>query len=100
MSGLPVTLVAHSMGACVTLWCIGQLGDAWQERYLDQVILCAPGATGAPCMFPCYANGPGGAAGLSMMKMAPIESIDLAIASVTSSWPCMPAELPPARVGD
>jgi len=37
---------------------------------------------------------------LSMMKLAPIESIDSVIANVTSSWPCMPAELPPVRVGD
>eukprot|EP00971_Amphidinium_carterae_P202106 4010054-Amphidinium_carterae.1 len=71
-----------------------------KERCLEQVILCSPGVTGSPCMFPCYANGPVGVAGLSMMKLAPIERIDNLIVNVTSSWPCMPSELPPARVGD
>mmetsp|Transcript_57807 Transcript_57807/g.137640 ORF Transcript_57807/g.137640 Transcript_57807/m.137640 type:complete len:469 (+) Transcript_57807:136-1542(+) len=94
ISGQQVTLVAHSMGASVTLWCLSQLGDHWTQSYLEQVILCAPAASGAPCMFPCYCNGPGGAVGLPVMKMMPLQSMDSAIAHITSSWPCMVAEFP------
>jgi len=53
-----IDVLAHSMGACVTLYCLSRLGEDWQKRYIDQVILIAPALMGSPCMVPSWANNP------------------------------------------
>jgi len=92
-TGLPVTLVGHSMGAPVAFYCMSQLGNEWVEENIDAVIMMGP-ALGTPTMFPSYACGP--VAG--MFSMVP-EGIENKLAHVTSTWPCMVAEFP-FPVGD
>lgn len=88
-TGEQVTLIAHSMGASVVLYALTVLGDQWTREHIDQVIMCAPAASGTPSLFPDYACGPVA----SMADILP-KQMNHELAAITSTWPCMIAEFP------
>mmetsp|Transcript_85161 Transcript_85161/g.155191 ORF Transcript_85161/g.155191 Transcript_85161/m.155191 type:complete len:429 (-) Transcript_85161:133-1419(-) len=90
-TGIPIGLVAHSMGAQVTLYCLGMMGAAWARLHISEIVFCAPAVAGTPCMFSCFSNGPLGSTG---MFNFPLELVDDYLAEMTSSFVCMPAEMP------
>jgi len=91
------TVVAHSMGASVVLYCLSVLGDDWVKRYVSQVILVAPAHMGSPSMLPSYAYGPVGTTADSMIP-APAFVGDR-MGNVCARWACMIAEMP-VQVGE
>jgi pimeloyl-ACP methyl ester carboxylesterase len=93
-SDAPVTILAHSMGAQVTLWCLGQLGKPWERRNVKELIFCAPAISGTPVMFPCFANGPVGNMAPGGLFKLPTEVLDDDLARITSTFACMVAEMP------
>jgi pimeloyl-ACP methyl ester carboxylesterase len=93
--GARVTLMGHSMGCPVILYCLGILGVEWQRIYLDQVLLVAPAMMGSVSMVPSYANNPLSAT--HAMFHAP-EFLNNGVAATTRTWACMVAEMP-MRVG-
>jgi len=90
----PYGIIAHSMGAQVVLWCLAQLGEEWTKKHVTKLIFCGPAIAGTPVMFPCYANGPNGNAVEGMFLKYPMEHLDEKLRSITSSFPCMMAEMP------
>jgi len=91
-----VTVVAHSMGAPVTLYCLSALGDDWAQQYIEQVILVAPAHMGSPSMLPNFAHGPLGAT--HSFIPAP-HFLEHHIGDITATWACMVAEMPMMKVG-
>jgi len=92
--GSPVSIVAHSMGAQVTLWCLTQLGEDWEKKNVKQLIFCAPAVSGTPVIFPCFANGPAGNMISGGMVTMPLEVADQDLARITATFACMMAEMP------
>jgi len=92
LAGHPVALIGHSMGAQVVLYCIGMLGDAWQKKYVEQVVLVGPAPMGSPSMFAAYANGPSSIAHSSVLPV--VDYYEHKLSEVSSTWPAMLAELP------
>mmetsp|Transcript_131519 Transcript_131519/g.232360 ORF Transcript_131519/g.232360 Transcript_131519/m.232360 type:complete len:550 (+) Transcript_131519:32-1681(+) len=85
------SIIAHSMGAPVVLYCINQLGREWQWRYLDQIILVAPAMMGSPIMIPSFAHAPF----VATMNWLPMQNhIEHSLGDLCSTWPCMLAEMP------
>jgi len=96
-SGQKVVLVGHSMGAQVCTYCLGALGKAWTQTYVDDLVLVGPAPMGSPSMFAAYANGPSSIAHSSAIPVA--EFYESKLGDVTSTWSCMISELP-VPVGD
>jgi len=92
----PVDIVAHSMGASVTQYCLSVLGPAWQKLHVGQCIWVAPCHAGTACALPTFAARP--TAGFSDFIPVP-EFLQIDTSEATSSWPAL-AALAPHDVGD
>merc|ERR1719291_533828 len=57
----PVSVITHSMGGEVILYCLNELGAEWQKKYIKEIIMIAPAPCGSPVMIPSYSNNTFGA---------------------------------------
>jgi len=96
-----VTLIGHSMGAPVILYCLSQLGEEWTKKYVENVVLVAPAHVGSPCMLPSLAHGIIN----NEEKTSPywgktvdfpdfLDKLDEGLGDLCATWPCMVAEMP------
>lgn len=99
--GKRVTLIGHSMGAPVILYCLSQLGEEWTKKYIEDVVLVAPAHVGSPCMLPSLAHGvihneekksPYWGASVEVPEF--LEKLDEGLGDLCATWPCMVAEMP------
>jgi pimeloyl-ACP methyl ester carboxylesterase len=99
--GKRVTLVGHSMGAPVILYCLSQLGEEWTKKYIENVVFVAPAHVGSPCMLPSLAHGvihneetksPYWEKTVEVPQF--LEVLDKGLGDLCATWPCMVAEMP------
>mmetsp|Transcript_39293 Transcript_39293/g.92487 ORF Transcript_39293/g.92487 Transcript_39293/m.92487 type:complete len:602 (-) Transcript_39293:174-1979(-) len=86
------SVICHSMGAMVALYCMSVLGDDWCKNHIDQVILVGPAHMGSPIMLPSFAHGPFGCTKGDFFPVPP--PIMEQLGSLCSSWVAMVAEIP------
>jgi len=84
------TVVGHSMGASVILYCLSVLGDRWTEEHIDHVVFVAPGFTGSPSMMPSFAHAPF----LATAAWLPAHLGEHSLGDMAATWACMLAEMP------
>lgn len=88
------TLIGHSMGCCVIIFCLNVLGAHWTAQHVSSVILVGAALPGAPTMLACYGGNPI----MSFQSWLNEHFAPSLLADVAATWACMPAEMP-VRVG-
>jgi len=95
--GKPVVMVGHSLGAQVTNYMLGYLGQRWTEGNVSDLVLVGPANMGSPSSLGAYANGPSTVAHSSVIPLADI--LEIRLRDVASTWPGLISVLP-NRLGD
>lgn len=90
VAGSPVSIVTHSMGASVALYCLSKLGEAWTMRFVRQLIMVGPSLHGCAAMFEYWAFG----GGKLLRDLVPTGILD--VENLMTTWPCTIAEFPQA----
>merc|ERR1712107_416401 len=55
---MPMSLIGHSAGCMMILWCLSRLGATWTKTYISDVILVGPCVPGSPYGCGAYGNVP------------------------------------------
>lgn len=92
VTGRPVDIVGHSMGALVVLWCLNEMGARWVKANVGTLVLVCPAPSGTPVMFPCYAAGP--LQGFVNHHIHIPKALEKDVSQASSSWPCLISEFP------
>mmetsp|Transcript_71257 Transcript_71257/g.201991 ORF Transcript_71257/g.201991 Transcript_71257/m.201991 type:complete len:419 (+) Transcript_71257:88-1344(+) len=96
-TGRPRTsVIAHSMGAPVVLYCLAALGAEWTQAHVKHVILVGPAHMGSLAMLPSFAHGPVGSTH-TFIPAAPF--LEHKLGDLCATWAGMVAEMPTAVGG-
>lgn len=92
------SVIAHSMGAPVVLYCLSKLGDDWVKKNVGDCVLVAPAHAGSPVMAPSLGHAPF----VATLKLpdAMSKMTTETLGSLCASWPCMLGEMPTNVGGD